>query len=295
MYRLIWHNIFHQDFSDNIKIDINGKSIMRQYYRDKFYLSSNILYGKRNVEYATEKGYEKWLQKYFEKSTNLNVDYGSPKFNRDMEIIYPLNEKYLFNLLKIASENGHLNIINYLLKPFILNKEREKEAILYSYVYDCIYYAARSGHFNITKFLIEHPLYGKYTNINNAEKRYSIIHFAVYHRNLSMIQYLMEKFKDPNNHAPINFNNLPQEGIRNIISRGEIDLLDYLIDSGLDIHHSNEEMIRYASSSKNILMVKYLYEKGAHIDNAIIYAKRYHEFEALHYLENFLYQRNFKN
>ena len=104
--------------------------------------------------------------------------------------------------LSVAAENGHLNIVKYLVEQGIDFQEE-----------DALVYAVRNGHLDIVKYLVEK---GSDIHINNEEP----LREASKRGYLNIVKYLVERGAD------IHVND--DEPLRKARQNGHVDVVQYL-------------------------------------------------------------------
>jgi ankyrin repeat protein len=151
----------------------------------------------------------------------------------------------------VASENGNVSLVNYLLKYYaneLENTDSEGETALFK--------ACLRGHFNIAKLLIE-----KGANVNVINKYRENILFFCSPKEVSFLDFLIQKGIE------INQQNIYGQSALIVECRnGRVDAVKYLVERGADVNlkdNYGQSAISIALTNNYMSIVDYLIEKGA--------------------------------
>lgn len=242
-------------------------------------------YGRKYRKYKTDK---LWIQRYmklYDIDTlifliNNGVNSGDIIYffvkSGDLTMIKKLysnidnskleKSRYGIELICFAAQLGYLDILLYII-------EKDRNDINDAVKYDAVKYAAKGGHLEIVQHLIEKESACS-TNVlswannieivkylenyidedNKMEEYQNAIEGAVKNGNLEIVVYLVEKESCDLDKA-----------ICCCANNDDINILDYLITQGANIHTDNEYLLQMAIITHSIETVKYLVEKGADI------------------------------
>ena len=161
--------------------------------------------------------------------------------------------------IEIASENGHLEIVIYLIsKGFNINKPNLKGETL-------IHLASKNPHLRLVQYLI---LNGADLEARNHENE-TALHFACKNGNLQIVKYLLL------NGACIEAtNNRDETPLHCACEKGHLSIVEYLISKGSNIEATNYNYLRplhYACEENHLSTVECLISNGAKIDAIDIY------------------------
>jgi ankyrin repeat protein len=166
------------------------------------------------------------------KNVELPVDENewNPKIDFTIEIIVP-------NPLSVACENGHFEIVKFLVK----NGADIHMQYNYAFVYSC-----KNGHLEIVKFLFK----------NGADIHVpfeSSLIKACGNGKIEIVKFLLEKG------AYIDF--YDNEPLIKSCEKGHIDIVKLLLDNGVDLHTDNDKPLITSSYHGHINIVKFLLKK----------------------------------
>jgi ankyrin repeat protein len=134
--------------------------------------SENFLDVKRSLIYAAEGG-ENVIVKYL-------------VIEREVDVNFQHNGK---TSLHYTSENGHFDVVEFLVKKGAeVNKQEDKTLLT------ALHYAARRGFLKIIKFLIDN---GANSNLRDKQGK-SCLHYSVIFGDVEVVEYLTEKVEDVN-------------------------------------------------------------------------------------------------
>jgi ankyrin repeat protein len=134
--------------------------------------SENFLDVKRSLIYAAEGG-ENMIVKYL-------------VIEREVDVNFQHNGK---TSLHYTSENGHFDVVEFLVKKGAeVNKQEDKTLLT------ALHYAARRGFLKIIKFLIDN---GANSNLRDKQGK-SCLHYSVIFGDVEVVEYLTEKVEDVN-------------------------------------------------------------------------------------------------
>ena len=136
--------------------------------------------------------------------------------------------------LRLASENGHLPVVKYLV---------ELGADIHYFDNYAVRWASRYGHLEIVKHLVEHG-----ADVT-AEDNYAV-RWASRNEHLSVVKYLVENAADIT--AQDNY------AVRWASRYGHLEIVKYLVEHGADITDDNNYAVRWASRNEHLSVVKYL-------------------------------------
>merc|ERR1712113_541099 len=158
------------------------------------------------------------------------------------------DEKYGLTPLMLASIEGYLNIVKYLVEKganvdaFTKNK------------HTAMMLASVEGHLDIVKYLVE-----KGANVDAFDdKNYTAMMHANANNRLEILKYLMEIRGGVDN----------QQLLLNACKKGHLEVVKYLVEKGADVDirvHLNYTPLIYACLKGYLEVVKYLVEKGADV------------------------------
>lgn len=143
--------------------------------------------------------------------------------------------------LVLAAENGHVDVVKYLMGKGLNIHTRNDEALIF---------AVRNGHLEVVKYLLGQ---GADIHARNDE----VLIRAVRSKHLEVVKYLVSQG------ARINANN--DAALRLAARNGNLDMVKYLVNRGANIHAINDEALRWSAYSGHVDVVKYLVNQGANI------------------------------
>jgi ankyrin repeat protein len=172
--------------------------------------------------------------------------------------------------LRIATENGHLDIIKYLGKQGV---------DIHRYNDHALREAAEFGYFDVVKYLVEN---GADINVYNG----LALRIAAKHGNLDIVKYLIEGPLDPKRPwevglqplvpwHPANIHAYNDNTLFEAATNGHLDVVKYLIENGINIHAENDYALCLAVINGHLNIVKYLIEHGAAISDTVINAAKH--------------------
>jgi len=228
----IFKYIYHGDKICVLNIPDNAQviEVEDKYKADQIYIDKIMEINYDTIKYLVDNG------------ADITVAYSFPR-------IYGIGSgcdtisKYNHILFR-ASENGHLEIIKYLVE--------HKDGITKG-KNDGIRSASEYGHFEIVKYLVEHG--GDVTAFDN-----SAISLAVSNGHLKIVKYLIEHGADVVH--PVNNNN---HMICSAACKGYLEIVKLLAEHGADITAYDNEAICDAAKNGHLKIVKYLAEHGADV------------------------------
>jgi ankyrin repeat protein len=181
--------------------------------------------------------------KYYPKITFYKTQNENLKLsieNGHIEIMKFLIKKHCnisaYNLLKLSAKYKHFEITKYLLEYY--NN--------YKTTTDCMYYNARYGNLYIIKYIIQ-----KNPDIITSDAFIT----SVYYGHLDIVQFLLGQDSEL----------LEYEGLLVSVENDHIDIVKYLIEQGADIHYNNNEALKLSIKENNLEIIDYLIGKGAYI------------------------------
>jgi ankyrin repeat protein len=222
-------------------------------------------YGIRN---AGQNGYFDIVKYLFEKGADIDdraVRNAIEKGN--LHIVNYLIEKgakvEVDDEFSLAAQNGHLDILKYLLGDEVRDKQNNiyklPKSIKIAEIkqggkYDVLR-AAEKGHLDVVKYLIDE----KGANIENV---YGVLEGAFSKENFDLVKYLVEKYPEKQEHAACL-----------AASHNQLDMLKYIIEKFENIDVDNTIL---CAVNSNIDIIKYLVEeKNASIKDYLIdYSKK---------------------
>ncbi len=186
----------------------------------------------------------------------------------------PIDSGYFNVALQKASENGHLQVVTYLIGS--------DNDIRQYYLNASLINASKNGHLWVVKYLVE----------NGADIRAnysSALSLAVENGHLPIVKHLIEKGADDSSalssaayyeHLPI-IKYLMKKGaidhdtfngaLRTASAKGNLHVVKYLIEQRTDSHAMSEGLdtaLRRALQNKHLYVSKYLVEQGADVYTA---------------------------
>ena len=141
---------------------------------------------------------------------------------------------------------------------------------------DCLVYAVEYGQLEIIKYAIS-----KGASVTIID---SIRTAAVFY-NIQVLQYFInEYFMNEKSINIRDFDNI----LKYIAGKGNVELLEYLVSKGADIHSENDFAFRWACYNGHLHMVKYIEKFGPDMNagnnSAIHFSSRNGHFEVVKYL-----------
>lgn len=225
-----------------------------------------------------------------------NADLEGVKYLMDKEDRIPWGYGYA---LRIAGEEGHYEIVKYLIefKDKSLPEEKYKDVPIANvlrkqgylwYAENALDEAVNNGRTDIVKYLIKQRIrkfskvLGQAAKIGNMEMVRSLVdqigeltrikkgafdeaaYRAVLEGNLNILKYLVEKGARINVYHGDMYS--PQHNLLSAASSlGSLEIVKYLVEQGVDIHDRNNIGFKEAVLNGHIEIVKYLVEQGANI------------------------------
>jgi ankyrin repeat protein len=141
--------------------------------------------------------------------------------------------------LIVAIMHGQLEVVKYLLTFMKIIKPA------LTYVLEC---AARYGHLEIVKHIIDHTEYTLDVSTIGTTLAYGIKGDSV-----EIVEYLLGRYATHNDE-------LIEKGFKNAAWFGNLRMLNYFIEKGVDIHVEHDEALRLAVNIGHLSIVKYLVE-----------------------------------
>ncbi|AQN68743.1 ankyrin repeat protein [Saudi moumouvirus] len=164
--------------------------------------------------------------------------------------------------LRLACEYGHLKIVKYLVK---------KGANIFSKNNDPLRKALEKRNLEVATFLVEKGA--------RVYAKSDIIRLVSYFGNYELVKCLMHFEIDPEDGECV---------LKCASSSGELEVVKYLVENGIDIHADNDSALALASDRGHLEVVKYLVESGANIhadkDYALRWASRCGYLDVVQYL-----------
>ena len=99
-----------------------------------------------------------------------------------------------------------------------------------------------------------------------------ILELAVYHRHLNIVKYLIDVIPQVKNS---HFYNWYEYCFELAAENGNLDIVEYLIEKGIDLHSHEELPLRLSVENGHLKMAYYLIEKGADIKVALHISRLY--------------------
>ena len=165
------------------------------------------------------------------------------------------DEKILLKAMLLASRNGQLEIVKYLVEHGAdLNAKDEDNETAFIL-------ASKCGHLGIAKFLVE-------TGADvNAEGKFgwTALIYASRRGNLEMVKYLVENVANVNSKYDKGWTALMFAS-----ENGNLEIVKYLLQNGSDVNAKYENRwtaLMYASRRGHLEIVKYLVEYGADVNS----------------------------
>ena len=201
------------------------------------YVGGDILRNNK-MDRTWSEYYIKDLRKINKTNANKYLDYGSRDGRFDHVIIAlkigsDIHKKSDYGL-RIASWNGHLEIVKYLISQGADIHANDDRALKW---------AIEMGQDEVVKFLIE-----KGANIHTNDDE--ALRWASYHGHLDMVKYLVSRGADIHANDDISLIWASRYGYLGVIK--------YLVSQGANIHAQNDISLRWASQNGHTEVVKYL-------------------------------------
>lgn len=254
-------NFFHQkllfsypDILGYFKIGSKEYKNYKQLYLSMIYYISKM---KEDFHYSYTSGNPKIQYEIFKDSlyNKYSDEYDPKNYNkvRYVSLLFNAMSKNEFNLVKEAVEKGtDINSVSALIQATKAGNDR-------------------FGNIKMVQYLVEQG-----ANVR-AQDDYPIYN-ASESGNLEIAKYLVEH--GANIHAG------DERALRIASKNGHLNIVKYLVSLGADIHAENEESLRWAIINEHLDVAKYLVREGANIQNAIIWATKYRQFNAVNYLRS---------
>jgi len=215
----------------------------------------NSKYNRKALKDAARRGYNdtaKYLYKYhfevlngiYHKYIYINDAFFQAVENGHIEIVIYLIKKNIiiydlnYAIVK-ACKNGHLNIIKFIV-------EFNDKIDLSDYIYDIITLAAENKYFDIIKYFIEKD-YLKHFNECNR-----VFILAARNRCIDIVNYLIIK---PINTFYIN------EAMKWACFDGYLDIVKLMIANGANVAYYDNSSLQWAIQSNHLDIVKFLIEE----------------------------------
>ena len=141
---------------------------------------------------------------------------------------------YIYNPLSLASTNGHLKVVKYLVKQGANVRTKDDSALGL---------ASENGHLEVLKYLVEH---GADVRANNDLP----LRLASENGHLEVLKYLVEHgaiVRSENDYA-----------LRSSSAYGHLEVVKYLVGRGADVHAENDSALRLAKYYEHFGVVDYL-------------------------------------
>ena len=171
-----------------------------------------------------------------------------------------------YNPLSKASENGHLEVVKYLVE--------QGADVCARYNYPLIN-ASDNGHLDVVKYLVEQGADVR------ARDNYAL-RWAGYNGYLEVVKYLVEH--GANVRADNDF------ALRIASENGHLEVVKFLVKQGVNVRVEDDYALISASENGHLEVVKYLVEQGADVhaeyDYALRLARHYEHFDIVDYLES---------
>lgn len=293
---------FEENLFDCVHKKVDDESSIIQQVK---YLTLHI-FSKESVLNGTSKSSLE-MDKIFEKICEKG-------YANVFKIVFPKgkNDCFIDELVHIASQNGHLEIIKYFqfMEEDVINNHVFKTSCVNGHLHIAEYLllqglkirlsnklivkVCKNGHEKVLQFLIKQGASVKTKN-NLALKE------AIQNGHLPIVQYLVsnENFKTgffylacKSGHLSIvkyfvslNIANTNLDTGMIVASRkGHLSVVDYLISLGANIRVENELVIKVAVREDRLHVIEYLLSKGANGHVALIEAIRLNKFFSVEYL-----------
>jgi hypothetical protein len=172
--------------------------------------------------------------------------------------------------LRLSAENGHLEIVQYLVgRGANIN-------LANGYA---LHYSAGNGHLEVVIYLVEHGanLYAKALTISASNGHIWIVkylvekccvdinstyalHYSADNGHLEVVRYLVERGADIHKDK--------EAALVTSAARGQLEVVKYFIEEcGADIYANDNGVLRYSVIYGHLHIVKYLAERGANIQD----------------------------
>ena len=199
-------------------------------YPNEIYLYTNNL---------TKQDKKEIKDKHLKELIKLGINSFPIKYNNLELLQYLIENNFITNdgALKIAFENGHLKVVEYLVKNGADVNAKDDEALRF---------ASRNGHLDVVNYLVEHG-----SNIHAADNY--ALRYAAENGYLDVVKYLVD-------HGA-NVNAEDDEALRWASYNGYLDIVKYLVDNGANVNALNDYALRLASKYGHKDIVAFLKEK----------------------------------
>ena len=165
-----------------------------------------------------------------------------------------------------AAENGHLNVVKYLVGKGANVRAEDDVAVRY---------AAENGHLDVVKYLVSQG-----ANMR-AQNDYAVCGAAL-NGHLAIVMYLVEQGADI--HADGDC------AMLGAAENGHLDTVRYLVEQGANVRAQNDYAVRGAAENGHLATVQYLVEQGANVhardDDAMRYAAENGHLDIVNYIKN---------
>ena len=151
----------------------------------------------------------------------------------------------------MASENGHLEVVKYLVENGADFRVLDNRAVRHASV---------NGHIEVVKYLVE-----KGADFRARDNH--AVTAASANGHLEVVKYLVEKGAD--------FRACYDYAIRIASTCGNLEIVKYLVEMGADFRALDNQAVRWASHNGHLEVVKYLIGKGAPEDGISSIARDY--------------------
>ena len=140
-----------------------------------------------------------------------------------------------------ASRNGHIDAVKYLVKH---------KADIHMKNNYCVRWASKNGHLEVVKYLVKHKA-------DIHIKNNYCVRWASKNGHLEVVKYLVKHKADV--HADDNY------CVKWASENGHLEVVKYLVENKVDIHANDNQCVRWASENGHLEVVKYLVENKADI------------------------------